>query len=58
MDNKHQENGAPTSPVIFALPAFNFVMILNFDWLDETESPAVSTKMHGWNYIATWPRTA
>jgi hypothetical protein len=53
MDNKHRENGALTSPVIFALPAFNFVMILNFDWLDETESPAVSTKMHGWNYLAT-----
>jgi hypothetical protein len=58
MDNKHQENGALRGPLIFTLPAFNFVVILSFDWLDEANWAAVSVKTHGWNYPATRPRTA
>jgi len=34
MDNKRQENGALGGPLIFTLPAFSFVVILSFDWLD------------------------
>jgi hypothetical protein len=58
MDNKHQENGALRGPLIFTLPAFNFVVILSFDWFDEANWAAVSVKTHGWNYPATRPRTA
>jgi hypothetical protein len=58
MDNKHQENGALRGPLIFTLPAFNFVVILSFDWLDGANWAAVSVKTHGWNYPATRPRTA
>jgi hypothetical protein len=36
MNNKHQENGALTGPLIFTQPASSFVVILNFDWLDGT----------------------
>jgi hypothetical protein len=49
MNNKHQENGAPTSPLIFTLPASSFIVILNFDWLDVTKPAAISAKTLGWN---------
>src|SRR6266481_4688532 len=58
MNNKHQENGALRGPLIFTLPASSFVVILIFDWLDGTDRAAVSAKTHGWNYLATRPRTA
>jgi hypothetical protein len=34
MNNKHQENGALTGPLIFTVPASSFVVILSLDWLD------------------------
>ena len=34
MNNKHQENGALTGPLIFTLPASSFVVVLSLDWLD------------------------
>ena len=37
MNNKHQENGARTGPLIFTLPVF----CLNLDWLDGTGWAAV-----------------
>jgi hypothetical protein len=44
MNNKHQENGAPTGPLIFTLPASSFIVILNFDWLDVRKPAAISAK--------------
>ena len=40
MNNKHQENGALTGPLIFTLPVFS----LNLDWLDGTGWAAVFAK--------------
>jgi hypothetical protein len=37
MNNKHQENGALTGPMIFTLPASSFIVIMNFDWLFGTK---------------------
>jgi hypothetical protein len=39
MNNKHQENGALTGPLIFTVPAYGFVMALYLDWLGRTPSP-------------------
>ena len=33
MNNKDQENGARTGPLIFTVPAYGFVMALYLDWL-------------------------
>ena len=33
MNNKRQENGALTGPLIFTVPAYGFVMALYVDWL-------------------------
>jgi hypothetical protein len=44
MSNKHQENAAPTGPLIFTLPASSFVVVLNFDWLDGIHRAAVASK--------------
>ena len=44
MNDKHQENGTPTGPLIFTLPATSFVIILNFDWFEGTKSAAVAQK--------------
>ena len=52
MNNKHQENGALTGPLIFTLPASSFVVILSLDWLDGTVRAAVSAKTHSRNYLA------
>jgi hypothetical protein len=32
MNNKHQENGALTDPLIFTLPASGLVVVLRLDW--------------------------
>jgi hypothetical protein len=34
MNNKQQENGARTGPLIFTVPAYGFVMALYLDWLN------------------------
>jgi hypothetical protein len=47
MNNKHQENGALSGPLIFTLPASSFVVILNFDCLDGTDRAAVAPKTRG-----------
>ena len=44
MNNKHQENGALTGPLIFTLPASSLVVILRLDWLDGNGRAAVSVK--------------
>ena len=44
MNNKHQENGALTGPLIFTLPVFS----LNLDWLDGTGWAAVFAKTRDW----------
>ncbi len=44
MNNKHQENGALTGPLIFTLPASSFVVILSFNWLDGTDRAVVVPK--------------
>jgi hypothetical protein len=31
MNNKHQENGGLTGPLIFTIPASSFIVIVNFD---------------------------
>ena len=36
MNNKHQENGALTGPLIFTVPAYGFVMALYVDWLSRS----------------------
>jgi hypothetical protein len=43
MNNKHQENGAPTGPLIFTLPASSFIVILNFE-------------LAGWEKPGSWLR--
>ena len=40
MNNKHQENGALTGPLIFTVPAYGFVMALYVDWLGRSNRPA------------------
>ena len=57
MNNKHQENGALTGPLIFTLPASNFVAILRLDWLGGNSSP-FPPKTHGWEWdlVPTAPR--
>ena len=47
MNNKHQENGALTGPLIFTLPASNFVAILRPDWLQGSDQTAGPAKTHG-----------
>ena len=44
MNTKHQENGALTGPLIFTLPGSSFVVVLGFDWHDESDRAAVSAK--------------
>ena len=53
MNNKHQEKGALTGPLIFTLPASSFVVILSFDWLEGTNPITASAKTHGSDYLAT-----
>ena len=40
MEDKHQENGALTGPLIFTVPASSFIVILNFDQLNGTNPAA------------------
>jgi hypothetical protein len=51
MNNKHQENGVLSGPLIFTVPASNFVAILRLDWLDRTDRAAVLAKTHGWRLL-------
>jgi hypothetical protein len=44
MNNDRQENGAPSGPLIFTLPASSFIVILNFGWLDGIKPEPVSGK--------------
>jgi hypothetical protein len=44
MNNKHQENGALTGPLIFTVPAYGFVMALYVDWLGQSARAAVSAE--------------
>jgi hypothetical protein len=55
MNNKHQENGSLTGPLIFTLPASCFVVIPSLDWLEGDDRAAVSAKTHGGNYPASAP---
>jgi hypothetical protein len=55
MNNKHQENGVLTGPLIFTLPASSFVVVLSFNWLEGTKPAAASAKTHGSDYLATRP---
>jgi hypothetical protein len=57
MNNKHQENGALTGPLIFTLPASSFVVVLSFDWLEGTDRAVVAPKKRDWNYLTIRPRT-
>jgi hypothetical protein len=43
MNNRDQENGAPTGPLIFTVPAYGFVMALYVDWLGSARA-ALSAK--------------
>jgi hypothetical protein len=47
MNDKHQENGTLSGPLIFTLPASNLVAILRSDWLNGTDQTAVLAKTHG-----------
>ena len=58
MNNKNQENGVLTGPLIFTVPAYGFVMALYLDWLGQSKPAAISFKTHGWNYLATRRRPA
>jgi hypothetical protein len=42
MNDKHQENGTLSVPLILTLPASNFVAILRPDWLNGTDQTAYS----------------
>ena len=44
MNNKDQENGARTGPLIFTVPAYGFVMALYLDWLGLPNQAAFSAK--------------
>ena len=44
MNNKHQENGERTDPLIFTVPAYGFVMALYLDWLGRSNRTASSAK--------------
>ena len=44
MNNKDQENGKRTSPLIFTVPAYGFVMALYLDWLGRSNRAAFSAK--------------
>jgi hypothetical protein len=44
MNNKNQENGVLTGPLIFTVPAYGFVMALYLDWLGRPNRAAFSTK--------------
>jgi hypothetical protein len=44
MNNKHQENGVLTGPLIFTVPAYGFVMALYIDWLGRSNRAAFSAK--------------
>jgi hypothetical protein len=37
MNNKDQENGEQTGPLIFTVPAYGFVMALYLDWLGRSD---------------------
>ncbi len=58
MNNKHQKNGALSGPLIFTLPASNFVAILRRDWFNGTDQTAVPAKTPGWEWdlASTVPR--
>jgi hypothetical protein len=51
MNNKHQEKGTLSGPLIFTLPASSFVAILRLDWLERTNRTAVLAKTHGWRLL-------
>ena len=57
MNNKDQENGERTGPLIFTVPANGFVMALYLDWLG-CSIRDVSAKTARRNYPTTQPRTA
>jgi hypothetical protein len=57
MNNKDQENGERTGPLIFTVPAYGFVMALYLDWLG-CSIRDVSAKTARRNYPTTQPRTA
>jgi hypothetical protein len=42
MNDKHQENGTLSGPLILTLPASNFVAILRPDWLNGTDQTTCS----------------
>jgi hypothetical protein len=48
MNDKQQENGTLSGPLILTLPASNFVAIVRPDWLTGIEQTAVRARMHGW----------
>jgi hypothetical protein len=52
MNNEQQENGALRGALILLVPASNLVAVMSLDWLDDTNRAALSTKTHGWNYLA------
>jgi hypothetical protein len=58
MNDKHQENGALTGPLIFTLPASSFVVVLSFNWLDGTDRAVGAPKKRGWNYLTIRPRNS
>jgi hypothetical protein len=58
MNNKDQENGELTGPLIFTVPAYGFVMALYLDWLGRSDRAGRFCQNHGWNYLPTQPRTA
>ena len=43
MNNKHQENGALTGPLIFTLPALNLVVILHSEWLNRLAETTIKS---------------
>jgi hypothetical protein len=57
MKNEHQENGVLRGPLILMVPASNLVAVMSLDWLGRFNRAALSTKTHGWNYLANRPRT-
>ena len=44
MNNKNQENGVLTGPLIFTVPAYGFVMALYLDWLGRPSRAAFPAK--------------
>jgi hypothetical protein len=58
MNPNNGENEELNGPLIFTIPASNFVVVLSLNWFDGTQREAVSAKTHSWNYLATRRRTA